>query len=183
MFPAHVGPVDIVGAEDDRAFEVGAAEIHRHQFAQDLAAAVGITRIRDVRNRERRRLVRRHGRRRLIDLGTRRHHQVADPVFHAAIDHIHHALHADIQNQVRLLVEEARPVHIGEMANAVHALDRIGDRLRLPDIRLDELAIVDDLRQATQIAARVVVHDADPMAVTHESSNEHAAKKSGASGD
>ena len=92
VLEAHVGAVDVVRAEDQHALEIFAAEIDRHQLADQLAAAVGIARVERIGDRQRRALVGRDFRRRLIDLGARGEHQRADAVLAAGVDDVDHAL-------------------------------------------------------------------------------------------
>ena len=60
-------------------------------------------------------------RRRLVDLGARGEHELADAVLAAGVDHVDHAAHADVEHQVGLGVEEFGAVDEGEVMHFVHA--------------------------------------------------------------
>ena len=142
VLPSHVGSVDIVRAENEHALEIFAAEIDRHHFADQLAGAIGVTRVQRVGHHQRRALVGRHFGRRLIDLGARRENSVADAVLAAGVDHIDHAAHADIEHQVGLAVEKFRAVDEGEVMHLVHPLRGLGRPRRVANIAGDELDVL-----------------------------------------
>ena len=45
VLPAHVRPINIMGAKDENAIEVLAAVVDGHQLANDLPAAIRVSRI------------------------------------------------------------------------------------------------------------------------------------------
>ena len=183
MFVAHVGPVDIVRAEDEHALEILAAEIDRHHFADQLAGAVGIARVGDVRYGERRAFVGRHLRRRLVNFGARGEHEPADAVLAGGVDYVEHAAHADIEHKIGLGVEEFRAVDEGEM---VHFVDAFASALNcggIADIAGDEVDVVFDLDEPARMTARVVVENAHGRARAQQRLDQSRAEEARSAGD
>ena len=141
MLEAHVRAVDVVRPENQHAVEELAAVVDRHQLADDLAAAVGIARIGRVGHDERRALVGRHLRRRLIDLRARGENEAAHIRGAAGVEHIDHALDADVEHQLRRAVEEFGAVDEGEMVDLVDAAHRGVDGRGIADVAGDELDV------------------------------------------
>ena len=151
VLPAHVRAVDIVRAENENALEVLAAEIDRHQLADQLAAAVGIARVEHVGHEQRRVLGGRDLGRRLVDLRRGGEHQRADIVLAAGVDHIDHAAHADVEHQLGLRIEKFGAVDEGEVMHLVHAMRRALDGGRVANIAGDEFDVLLDAAQPARL--------------------------------
>jgi hypothetical protein len=113
VLPAHVGTVNIVGADNENPIEVLAADVDGKQLGDDLAAAVRIARVEGIRDHERHRLVRWDARCGLVNLGARKQHELAYLVLHATVEHIEHATNRDVENQSGALVKELGAVDVG----------------------------------------------------------------------
>ena len=103
---------------------------------------------------ERRALVGRHLRRRLIDLRARRQDQAADACGAAGVDHVDHALDADVEHQLGRAVEELRAVDEGEMVHLLDAAHGGMDRRGIADVACDELDVVLRRRRSRRGAPR-----------------------------
>ena len=156
-------------AEDQHAVEKFAAEIDRHDFADQLAGAVGITGVQDIRHHQRGVLSRGDMRRRLIDLGRGSENEIADGVLAAGVDHIDHAAHADVEHQFGRAVEKFSAVDEGQVMHLVHALGGAVNRSGVADIASDEFDILLDIGEPARAAARIVVEYADFLAGLHQS--------------
>ena len=183
VLPSHIGPVDIVRAENEHALEIFAAEIYRHQLADQLAAAIGIARVQRVGDGEGCALVGRDFRRRLIDLGARRENEVADAILAASIDYIDHPAHADVEHQVGLAIKEFRAIDEGEMMHLVHPLHGFADRGGVANVSGDEFYVLLNFGQPAWRAARIIVEHAHAMAGVHQGFHKSGADEAAAAGD
>ena len=178
----HVGAIDVVRAEDQHALEEFAAEIDRHDLADELAGAVGIARVERIGHGERGGLVGRDFRRGLINLRARGQQQGADAVAAAGVDHVDHPAHADVEHEFRRRVEEFGAVDEGEVVHLVHALRRGRDDFGVADIAGDEIDIRGDLLQAARVAARIVVKHPQPVSGKKERLDQTGADEAAAAG-
>jgi len=183
VFPAHVGAVDVVRPEDQNPVEILAAVVDRQQFADDLAAAVGIARIQGIGHRERRGLVGRHTGRGLVDLGTGGEDQFADPGGAAGVEDVDHAPDRDVEDKIGLGVEELGAVDVGEMVDPGDALRRARHRGGISDVGLDHLESAGDVAQPPRRAARVVVEHAHCAALAQQALDNRRADEPGSAGD
>ena len=71
----------------------------------------------------------------------------------AGIDHVHHALHADIEHELRLAVEEFRAVDVGEVMHLVHAARGGEHGIEIADIAADEFDILLDIGKPPRASA------------------------------
>jgi hypothetical protein len=81
----------------------------------------------------------------------------------ASVDDIDHPAHANIENEIRLTVEEFRTVDEGEVMDFVHALRCLPNLSGIADIAGHEFNIFRDLREAVRTSARIVIEHADAM--------------------
>ena len=121
---AHVRPIDVVRPEDRHPVEVLAAVVEREQLADDLPAAVREPGIGDVGDDQRHVLGVGIWRGILVHLRAGGDDQVAHALGEAGVEHVHHALDRDFEDQLRPVVEELRAVDVGEMADRVHPAGR-----------------------------------------------------------
>ena len=178
----HVGTIDVVRAEDQHAIEEFAAEIDRHDLADELAGAIGIARVERIGHGERGGLVGRDFRRGLIDLRARGQQQDADAVAAAGVDHVDHPAHADVEHEFRRRVEEFGAVDEGEVVYFLHAFRRGRDGFGVADIAGDEIDIRGDLLQAARVAARIVVKHPQPVSGKKERLDQTGADEAAAAG-
>ena len=130
VVPAHVRAVDVVRPDDDRAAQdAGLAVGQRGELRRDLAAAVAVARVGDVRDRQRHRLVGRVVRRRRVLVGLGRRHQdqfgpvgvqFGDP------EHVHDPGQRDVDDVLGVGVERLGALHVGEVPDHVRAGPRQG---------------------------------------------------------
>ena len=153
----HVRAVHVVRPKDQRAVQVLASVVHRQQFADNLAATVREARVQDIGHHERRAFVCRDDRRRLVDLGARRQHESAHALGDARVEHVHHPLDGNLEDQIRPGIEELGAVDIGEMAHALDATYGIPDHRRVPDVPGDALDLVLGPTELRGRAAGIVV--------------------------
>src|SRR5215475_454258 len=168
VIEAHVGPVDVVRAEDQHPFEMLAAVVDDHHLADDLAGAIGKARVVRIGNHERGALVGRHARRRLIDLRARGQDQASNAIVPAAVDDVDDALDADVEHEIGRTVERRRAVDEREVMHLVDAAHGGVDRGRIADVAADEFDVALDLPQPAQSSAGIVVEHAHRLALAHE---------------
>ncbi len=161
MLAAHVGSINVVRTKDRDPLEPNAPEVDRHELARDLTAAVAVARIQDVGNRKRSGFVGRNHGRRLIDLGARGQHQVADPVLAAGVDDVDHPLDGNLDDQIGLRVKELRAVDVRKVADAVDAGGRGADAPGVADVPCQHLDRIGDLGQSPASAARFIIERAN----------------------
>jgi hypothetical protein len=180
---SHIGPIDIVRPKDQHPFEMLAAVIDDHHFADDLAGAVGQARIERIGNHERCAFVGRHAWRRLIDFRARGENELSNAVTPAGIDDVDDALHTNVEHEIGRAVERRRTVHEGEMMHLVDAAHGRIDVGGVADVTADELDVALDLSQPAQGATGIIIEHAHRLALAHEPRDQGRAEKATAAGD
>src|SRR5215475_9570250 len=183
VIEAHVGPVDIMRAEDQHPFEMLAAVVDDHHLADDLAGAIGEARIVRIGNHERSTLVGRHAGGRLVDLRARSKDQAPDAMVTATVDDVDDALDADVEHEIGRAVEGCRAVDEGEVMHLVDAAHGRVHRGRVADVAADEFDVALDLPQPAQRSAGIVVEHAHRLAHPHECLDQGRAEEAAAAGD
>ena len=101
----------------------------------------------------------------------------------AGVDHVDHALDADIEHEFGRAVEGRGAVDEGEVMHLVDASRRGVDRGRVADVAADEFDVALDVGEPTQRAARIVVEHAHRLAAPHQRLDQGRADEAGAAGD
>ena len=180
---AHVRPIDVVRPEYQHPVEVLAAVVEREQLADDFPAPIREPGIGDVGDHQRNVLRRGNLGGVLVHLRAGGDDQVAHPLGEAGVEHVHHALHRDFEDQLGPVVEELRPVDVGQMTDRLHPPGRPGNRGRIAYVADDQLDFVEHVAEPLGGSSRIVVEAADLRAVMNQGPNERAADEAGAAGD
>src|SRR5262249_60502444 len=147
------------------------------------AGAVGEARVERIGNDERRALVGRHARGRLVDLRARGEDQPPYPALPAGVDDIDDALDADVEHEIGGAVEGRGAVDEGEVVHLVDAAHGIIDGSRIADVGVDEFDVALDFAQPAQGPTGIIVEDPHCFALTHERLDQGRAEKAAAAGD
>ena len=183
VLAAHVRSVHVVRANDEDALKVPPAVVQGHEFADDLAAAVGEARIQGVRNGKGRGFVRGNARRGLVHFGAGGEDVFGHVVLQAGVDGVHDALHTHVEDDFRLAVEPLGAVHGCQVAKALHAPGGPLDGNGIPDVRIDEFHVVPYVLQASRTPPGLVVENPDPVAVVKQAPYQGGTDESGAARD
>src|SRR5437763_2281409 len=145
---SHVGTVDSVRPKYQHPVEKLAAEIDCHDFADEFSGGIGITWVQRIGDHERRRLISRNFRGRLINFRARCDDKGGNVSPATGFDNICHAANANVENELGNLVEVSRAVDEGEGVHFIDPIRGAHKRIKIADVAFDDFNVSGEFSQA-----------------------------------